>query len=567
MIGMIVVIINRDHSIEILNMKGCQILECTQEQVVGKDWFDLFIPERLRNTLRKSLDSKIKGHAESTSTFENPVRTFSGRELDILWHNTFLTDKDGEVIAMVSSGEDVTEKRRNQRRQQIINERIGDVILLYDAEGNIKEVSSSVMHILGYSPDDLIGENIISFVHPDDEARVKKRHHDLLLKPSRIVRSEHRVRAKRGDWIWVEGEARNLLHEPELNAILSNFRDITGRIEANQALEKSEEKYRSLVNAMAEAVVQIDLKGNILFVNKAYCDLTGYTEEELIGNNCLTLLIDKEELPRVQAEFAANQLGSTDHYEIQLRRKSGHYVWVSANAAPIKDSDGNLIGMLSTLKDITQRKNAAQQVEAMNKEMTDFFYKSSHDLKGPLSSVKGLLELAKEDVNDPVASQYFEMMRQAIDKLSSTVQQVLQTIRLRDTKSELGYIDFRLITKDVVQNLRHMPGIDDLTIETKIKSEKPFYYDINVIYSVLQNLIENAVKYRDSSKTTSWFRLKIEDQDEGIRISAEDNGIGMGRQVQSKVFEMFFRAHADSQGTGLGLYIVKKRNRKAGRLH
>jgi PAS domain S-box-containing protein len=565
MIGMIVVIINRDHSIETLNKKGCEVLGCDQDEVQGKNWFDLFVPERIRNDLKQSFDKIIAGEDSPAESFESVIRTTTGRELNILWHNTYLKNKGGEITAVVRSGEDITEKKQSEKRQQLINKRIGDVILLYNAEGNITSVSSSLKHILGYNEDDLIGKNIIDFVHPDDVQRVQARHHDLLLKPSRIVRSEHRVRNKRGEWIWVEGEARNLLNEPELGAILCNFRDITQRRESKEALEKSEEKYRTLVNSMAEAVAQIDLDGNIQFVNKSYCDLTGYAYDELIGQNCLTLLIDDiDELPKVQRQLASNFSGKTDHYEIRLKSKSGHYFWVSANAAPLYDNAGKLSGVLATLTDITQRKMAAEQIEQMNKEMTDFFYKSSHDLKGPLSSVRGLLELAKEDVDDEAASQYFGMISQAIDKLSSTVQQVLHTIKVRNSKTELGYIDFEQMIENVEQDLSHMPGIRNLKIHTSVRTSTRFYSDLNIMYSILQNLVENAVKYRDKSKEESWLDLSVEEYEEGIKIIAEDNGIGMSPQVQTRIFEMFFRAHADSQGTGLGLYIVKKGLEKLG---
>lgn len=563
MIGMIVVIIDRDHSIELINKKGCQLLECTPEQVVGKDWFDLFIPLRMRDDFRRGFDETF-ARGSFTEVFEHTIQTIHGREIEVLWHNALVRDENGAVIAVVCSGEDVTESRKLQRRQRLINERLGDVVLLYDEEGDITDVSASVTHILGYAPDDLKGKNIISFVHSDDVAKVKKRHQDLLAWPARVVRSEHRVCNKKGEWLWVEGEARNLLTEPDLGSILCNFRDISDRIAAKKALEASEAKYRDLVNSMAEAVVQIDMQANILFVNQSFCKLTSYTEEEVLGQNGIQLFVSEDELSRVQSELTESETGSAEQYEIQIKKKTGHYVWVSVNATPINGEDGQMGGILATLTDITQRKNATQQLEAMNKEMTDFFYKSSHDLKGPLSSVRGLLELAKEDVEDSTAAKYFEMMAAAIDKLSNTVQQVLQTIKVRDNITEPGYIDFSHIINDVLHNISHMPGIEDVRIQTDIKNAKPFYYDINVTYSVLQNMVENAVKYRNKTNPESWLRLTVEDHKKGVRIIAEDNGIGMNKQVQSRIFDMFYRAHADSQGTGLGLYIVRKGLEKLG---
>jgi PAS domain S-box-containing protein len=556
-LGVAVLVLKPNHTIEYLNEQCCQLLESENEKIRGKNWFQTFVADYQRLRAASALENSLKAEREADVESQEIIVLPSGRELTISWQNSIIKSESGQNEAIIRLGQDITEDIKYRSREKIINERIGDVVVLYSAEGLISYVSQSVTHILGYAPEDLKGKNIISFTHPHDAAGVMEMHHSLLLKPTQTVRSEHRVKNKHGEWIWVEGEARNLLNEPELGAILSNFRDITSRVAAKAALIKSEEKYRTLVNSMAEAVVQINLRGDILFVNNAYCELTGYSEDELIGQNCLSMLIDESELPRVQEELAGNTSGRTDHYEIQLRRKSGHKVWVSANAAPLFDTQGDLIGMLSTLTDITQRKNAAQQLEAMNKEMTDFFYKSSHDLKGPLASVAGLLELAKEDIKDPVATRYCQMMGQAINKLSTTVQQVLQTIKVRDTQAELGYIDFSAIIKDVVLRLGHIPGINDVYIETDVKTTRPFYSDINTSTSIIQNLIENAVKYRSIQRAQSTLHITIEDHGEGVKIIAEDNGIGMSSQVQKKIFDMFFRAHADSQGTGLGLYIVK----------
>lgn len=199
----------------------------------------------------------------------------------------------------------------------------------------------------------------------------------------------------------------------------------------------------------------------------------------------------------------------------------------------------------------------------INKELDSFVYSISHNLRAPLLSVLGLLELASGETNPELLTQYHEMMKSSIHKLDQTLKEILEYSRNARQGLVVSEINFGKIIDDNFERMQFMPGYERIQRDIKIEGDSIFASDAYRLSLILNNLISNAIKYADSSRD-SWIRIHIRVNSDAATIDFRDNGIGIEKDYIEKVFHMFFRATEKKEGAGLGLYIVKEAIEKLG---
>jgi PAS domain S-box-containing protein len=334
-------------------------------------------------------------------------------------------------------------------------------------------------------------------------------------------------------------------------------RDITHRKRSEEAIRKSEYRYRTLIETMHVGLVYVDNEGIIQFVNRQLCEMSGYTEQELLGMNSDIFAASPEMASRLREQFGMRQSGSATQYEVLFVKKNNETFWGLVNGIPLKGDNGKFAGSMATITDISELKSTEENLKKMNLELNTFIYKSSHDIKGPLSSILGLTELAQKEVRDAVSLSYLEMIRQSAARLDKILLDLLDTIRIKEGNVKPEEIDFDEMLQDILLSLNHSPGYNRLSYSQEIDYTVPFFTDKNILRSVLQNLIDNAIKYQDYGKEEIRINIRIHDNPKGVLISVSDNGLGISQVAQNQIFDMFYRAHLETKGTGLGLYIVK----------
>jgi signal transduction histidine kinase len=203
------------------------------------------------------------------------------------------------------------------------------------------------------------------------------------------------------------------------------------------------------------------------------------------------------------------------------------------------------------------QRSRTEIIERKNAELDSFFYRVSHDLKGPISSLLGLHNLVNLEIKDPVARNYFEMYQSQIMRINNIVMDLINLTRMNHTSANLVRIDFDLLLGDCISSYHYLPSYDSIRFEREIDKDIEFYSEWAIVNTILQNLIENAIKY-SSSDRASFVRIRIAQEEAFVRIEVEDNGIGIAPDYQARIFEMFFRANDRVEGTGLGLYILKR---------
>jgi two-component system, sensor histidine kinase LadS len=209
---------------------------------------------------------------------------------------------------------------------------------------------------------------------------------------------------------------------------------------------------------------------------------------------------------------------------------------------------------------ILHQKNIIQ--EKIN-EHDNFLYKISHDIKGPLKSIIGLTDVGMKDSQEN-ARQYFEHIMKSAKRLDSIVMELLFITKVNRAQVERTEIDFKSIVSEVLSSLEHVPNYRGMKFDLNIDQKAKYYCERFIIYSIFQNLIENAIKYRRRNIADSFLKINISSNEKEAKIEFVDNGIGMAPEYHTKVFDMFFKIHSDRESTGLGLYIVKMSIEKLG---
>lgn len=204
-------------------------------------------------------------------------------------------------------------------------------------------------------------------------------------------------------------------------------------------------------------------------------------------------------------------------------------------------------------------RNQNLELLKLNEELDKFVYSVSHDLRAPLKSVLGLINLAEvESKTSNSLEEYFERMKQSVDKLDNTLNEILDYSRNSRSKMELTRISLKGLVEECFEKVRYMDGFDQIDRQVTIDGNDKVYTDVKRLAIIFNNLISNAIKYRDPAKNKNVINIWINVNKFEIVISFKDNGIGIPPRHVDNVCDMFYRATDRSDGAGLGLYIVKE---------
>jgi len=200
-----------------------------------------------------------------------------------------------------------------------------------------------------------------------------------------------------------------------------------------------------------------------------------------------------------------------------------------------------------------------ESLEKTNQELDRFLYSASHDLRSPLMSIKGLVEIIQYEAGEQKIKEYMKMMNERIDKLDFFIQDIIDYSRNVKTEIKPELFDFNSLIDEVVKNFHYLDGAEKIKIEKKILLNHPIILDRSRVMIICNNLISNAIKYHCHRNGEEQFiRIEITLSNGVIIMSISDNGQGILPEHINKIFNMFYRATSQSKGSGLGLYIVKE---------
>ena len=279
--------------------------------------------------------------------------------------------------------------RESEERFRSLVQNAPDVITLLGADGTILYESPSVERILGYAPEDLVGENAFDYLHPNDSGRVFGVFADVLLDPREVLSPvAYRFRRKDGSWCHLEATGSNQLDNPSVGAIVINSRDVTERKEAEDAMRTSEARFQAVFENAAVGMALVDMEGRLTEGDLALQEMLGYGDEDLRGMMWVELTHpDDVELDR--SHFERLVAGELDRYRFEKRyvRKDGRVIWGQLTGSVIRGAEDEPRLMIGMVEDVTERKRAEEALresqdllQAVMEGTTDAIYVK--DLRG-----------------------------------------------------------------------------------------------------------------------------------------------------------------------------------------
>jgi PAS domain S-box-containing protein len=606
--------VNDDGKIYYVNEQACKNLGYTTDELLKLNIWDI----------DPNLDSeKWKIHRKKTRSQVNTIIETNhirkdGTQFPAEVAINFL-EYEGRHISF-SFARDITEQKKaekslqaSEKRFRAMIEHSADAITLISSEGNIIYESPNAAKLSGYPIHERIGKSGFDNLHPLDLDKIKDIFGRLLSNPDGTEDFEFRAVRKDGSVWWAEGSATNLLHEPNIEAIVVNYRDITQRKKVGEELSKSEERFRRIFQEgqFGITIASPDLK--FINANPAFCRMIGYTVDELKTMSFADIthpdIVDNN-VDRVK-DLTAGKINQI-RLEKQYVKKNSDLLWGSLISTAIRDDDGKVLYYLAMVQDITDHKNAEEALKkqnleylalnkvylAQNEELikslkrikdintelekakekaeesdklkTAFLANMSHEIRTPMNGILGFADLLKEpNITGKQKQRYLQIIQQSGQRMLDIINDLIDIskieagqIEIKHEKTNINqllnslYIFFNPETQKKGLNLEYTNGLSGN--KSIIKTDR------TKLGQVISNLIKNAIKYTNEGGINFGYTLKEKAKDgkyKYLEFFVKDTGIGIEPDVKDKIFERFWQANVTDtkvyEGTGLGLSISR----------
>jgi two-component system, cell cycle sensor histidine kinase and response regulator CckA len=535
-------------------------------------------------SVEENIDQILQGEEK---TFLRVIHNAQGQELVCEVRLVRLPAKDRRLIR--NSFIDVTSRKRAEQEQErlaseirLLLESTGEGIYGTDSTGRCTFINKSGAEMLGYRPEEIIGQEIHAVIHhshPDGSVYLHKdcpMYYTLL--EGRQVRADDDILwRKDGTFFPANYTASPIREGNRIKGAVITFNDITERKRDEEALESSETSFRRLYESMADAYVKTDLEGRIREYNQSYKMMLGYEDEELWSLTYKDLTPEKWHA--FEDEMVAKEVlikGATSIYEKEYRKKDGTVFPVELRTFLLKDEKGEPSHMCAIVRDITSRRRMEEEREKLQAQFMQAQKMESvgrlasgvaHDFNNLLSVINGYSELAIDrlEEGDPLLANLQEV-RRAGGRAASLTRQLLALSRKQVLSPEV--LNLNGVIDNVEKMLRRLIG-EDVTLATNLAEDLGMVKaDIGQLEQVLMNLTVNA---RDAmprgGKLSIETRNIMVDQHLAARrpgmapgpyllLTVSDTGTGMDRETQDQIFDPFFTTKEQGKGTGLGLSTV-----------
>jgi PAS domain S-box-containing protein len=382
--------------------------------------------------------------------------------------------------------------------------------------------------------------------------------------------------------------------------------DITERKKSEAALRKSETRFRLMVDTVPLSIWITDAEGRVEYLNQHWCDYCGVAFDSTTANEISSRFLHPEDGPKVMALFhQAMEQGTPWEIEQRNRSAGGEYRWFLNRAQPYRDPEtGKIINWLGVGIDIHDRKLAQEQrqrlseelaaanqdlleanhqIQASNSELKkanhrlshinadldNFIYTASHDLKAPIVNIEGLLKVLSRRLEQPAkkdepVERLLSLMEASVLRFKETIRDLTDITRIgKQLDGERELVNLQEVVETILLDLQPFIQTSAAVIELDLRACSTIEFSRKNLHSVLSNLVSNALKYRDPQRLPK-VHLTCRQEGDYLLLQVQDNGLGMDTRDPEKIFGMFKRLHTHVEGTGIGLYIIRKMIENAG---
>jgi len=554
------------HVVELANPAICEIWGSAPEHVLGKPLFEA-LPQVRGQGYEERLN-RVLATGSPLAGSEVTVQVNRGGKNEPAYLRVVhqpLRDPQGTVTHVVTVAHEVTEQvvgrqktKAGEARVQRLLDGMPQIAWTADREGNNTYVSEMWYAFTGVPFNGAYQEIFTQVMHPEDWARSRQETLYALAtgKPFQV---HYRLRHRDGQYRWMLSRALPIRDEAgEITEWVGTITDIHEQQAALDFLY-------TVLEGMPHMAWTSPPGGTINYFNKRWYAYTGLTEAESLEMGWQQA-VHPDDLPLVVQRRTAGRRNG-EPYEAENRYRNGAdgtYRWHLARVVPIRNEAGDITLWLGTATDIHDHKTAQHRLENIlrelhekNFELDQFVYKTSHDLRSPLSTILGLVDILRGEPDEAARRQYVDLIANRVHKLDRFIRSMLDYSRNSRTATRREVIDVAALVQECYADLEYMKHFGRLQLNFLV-GEGRFCSDVFRLKVIFSNLISNAIKYQDFNKAQGRLDIAVEITPAQAVIRCTDNGVGIQPEYQERIFEMFFRAAEQSEGSGLGLYIVRQ---------
>ncbi len=534
---------------------------------IGKSIWDYF-PELLKKECDSSYSDFLKGKSLNTH-FSMKISE------EEKWYDASVVpalDEKGDLKFMSLTLHDVTRVKKTQlalqdseQKFRRFTENSPDLIYIIDLR-TYDTIYFNRDFFIGYETSYL--SRILDWdkIIPLDDQNMIKEQWEVFLKNNKFENLEYRIINAKGSIEWVSNRFQILEmgHDGQAVILLATLTVITDKIHAVQALAENQSNLNAVLENTEDLIWSMDEQYRFTTCNTSTKHFfLAYTDYMPQVGKYLGESMDKNFLSEFKLCFRLALDGNKINKEFVFPIKDqDHFYDFRFN--PIKGISQEVSGVSIIARNITVRKLNEEELKKMNFELDSFVYRASHDLRAPLRSVLGLINLIDMEENKEIIHKYVGLTEKSIQKLDTFILDLTNFSRNSRLDVAKEKIDFHQLLDEVLDNLQFMDNASQVKIEREVEKDLLFYSDPMRLSIIFQNILSNAYKYANKYSPNSYLHITIKKEGNYLLMQFEDNGIGIKSDHIPQLFTMFFRASQLSYGSGLGLYITRQVVEKLG---
>ncbi|HIE31889.1 MAG TPA: PAS domain S-box protein [Methanosarcinales archaeon] len=563
------VTIGHDGRITDVNRATEKITGRKRGELIGSDFSDYFTePAKAREGYGQVFE---EGYVHD---YPLEIRHRDGSITPVLYNASVYRDESGVVIGVFAAARDITELKKaeneikeSQERLKTILDHLQTGVAIIDAETHeIVDVNPQAVEMIGAPKEEIIGRVCHRFICPAEEGRCPIT--DL---GQSIDRSECEMLNTDGDTASILKTVVPVMLN-DRRYLVDSFIDITERKKAEESLKL----YQFMVESAHDAIFYKDTESRYVIANPTALRSFGLPLEEVIGRNDTELLPPEEAENNIADDHKVLETGNLTEIHKQMTDVDGKRHHFHAIKVPHLGDNGNVIGIIGVARDITELKRVEEERKVLirrledvnqklaesNKELQDFAYVASHDLREPLRKIASfgrLLEESLEGKLDEDQQENFEFMIDGANRMQEMVNAILSYSRVATRAKPPEAVDLNRIIDDL-KGLELSGRLEETAGTIVVPEPLPSVYaDPTQVRQLFQNLIGNGLKYHQQGRPPE-ITIRASEMDGMVRAEVSDNGIGIAEDRHDDVFIMFRRLHPrkDYEGTGIGLSVCKR---------